>query len=80
MDGVIVPAEEEENQLFDKLMDRVGSSGKYQLYSQILWCSLCALSGCVSFFLPFLYEQGTYLCPSDYPGNCREYVCSLPQE
>jgi len=67
------------NRVFYSLLERVGSNGQYQFFSHIIWCALSLITGSISFFIPFLYSQGTYQCPPEYDGNCRDYVCGLPE-
>jgi hypothetical protein len=71
---------QEDNRVFYQLQQRVGMHGRYQLWSKVIWFILCVISGSMSYFLPFLFYQGTYSCPTDFPSDCREYVCAQPRE
>ena len=64
-----------------KLIDAVGSTGKYQTIISILACILCGLNGFMALGTPYNFAVAPYTsCPKQYEGitKCTEYVCSLP--
>lgn len=66
--------------IFYSLMEKVGDNGPYQNLSLVFWSLLYLLVGATSFYNPYLFSTGNYICSNEGygPKECDEYVCSLP--
>lgn len=59
-------------------MERVGSFGKYQVVTQIVWCTVTYMAGGLTLISPFLMFQDPYDCHGTLSDNhCKDYVCGL---
>lgn len=58
----------------------MGSYGKYQKITILLWMSVIYFCGQLLFGVPFLFFQDPYSCDGFDPSiNCKEFVCALDQ-
>lgn len=64
--------QEAEANIFFDLVERVGSFGNYQIFSQVVWCIIAYLCGAITLIAPFLFYQDSYDCKGDFPSsNCK---------
>lgn len=68
-----------EENIFFSSIERVGSMGKYQIYTQVVWCAMSYMAGGLLFITPFLFFQDPYQCQGlPEATSCLALVCSLP--
>jgi hypothetical protein len=59
-------------------MERVGSFGRYQKISLVVWCILGYIEGGLNLIIPYLFFEDPYQCPVQPEGqSCLDWVCSL---
>jgi len=60
-------------------MEKVGTMGRYQVVTFLIWCLMVYMAGGLTLMVPFLFYQDPYTCdPSFTEKACLDYVCSLP--
>lgn len=59
-------------------MEKVGCFGKYQIITQVVWCTITYMAGGLTLISPFLMFQDPYDCRDSFPGaNCKDAVCTM---
>ena len=67
-----------DERVFFKILQKVGSYGKYQILTTVIWSTVGYLSGGFMLITPYLFYQDPYVCHETYPGKtCFEHACSL---
>lgn len=54
------------DRIFFQLMEKAGTSGRYQIITTFLWSLTAYLCGGLLFITPFLFYQEPYQCEGDF--------------
>jgi hypothetical protein len=63
--------------VFFAMLEKAGTTGKYQKITTLIWCIVGYLCGGLMLIIPYLFYQDPYDCSSEgLTQGCLEFVCT----